>query len=246
MFNAAFSEGGPACTIKTVETLTDIRIDHYVVIDFTGFKDMVNALGGVKVCVPYDVQRPAVAPGPRGRHAHRQGPAGAGLRPHPARPRQRQRPLPDRPAAGVPRLDGHQGQGARACCCARTGCYNFLAAATNSMTTDPVSAASRRWPAWPRTCAASGHQGRHVRHGAERAVRRGPQPGAAGSSRRTRCGRSLRFDRPLPGKEPKPRRRRREPDRADRRWSRPPENIAVAGAQRLRRRRCGRAGSPRS
>jgi LCP family protein required for cell wall assembly len=58
MFNSAFSEGGPACTIKTVESLTDIRIDHYVVVDFTGFKDMVDALGGVKVCVPYDVHDP--------------------------------------------------------------------------------------------------------------------------------------------------------------------------------------------
>jgi LCP family protein required for cell wall assembly len=58
MFNVSFAEGGPACTIKTVETLTRIRIDHYVVIDFNGFRDMVNALGGVKVCVPYDVQDP--------------------------------------------------------------------------------------------------------------------------------------------------------------------------------------------
>jgi len=55
MFNSAFSEGGAACTIRTVESLTDIRIDHHVVIDFSGFKDMVNALNGVPVCVPYDV-----------------------------------------------------------------------------------------------------------------------------------------------------------------------------------------------
>ena len=56
MFNSAFTEGGPACTVKTVESLTDIRIDNYVVIDFHGFKDMVNALGGVKVCIPHAVQ----------------------------------------------------------------------------------------------------------------------------------------------------------------------------------------------
>jgi LCP family protein required for cell wall assembly len=56
MFNEAFSIGGPACTIKTVESMTDVRIDQYVVLDFRGFKDMVNALGGVEVCVPYDVQ----------------------------------------------------------------------------------------------------------------------------------------------------------------------------------------------
>lgn len=56
MFNSAFSAGGPACTVKTVESITDILIDNYVVIDFSGFKDMVNALDGVEVCVPYDVK----------------------------------------------------------------------------------------------------------------------------------------------------------------------------------------------
>jgi len=54
-FNAAYSVGGPACTIKTIERLTDIRIDHFVVIDFAGFKEMVNAINGVKVCVPEEV-----------------------------------------------------------------------------------------------------------------------------------------------------------------------------------------------
>jgi LCP family protein required for cell wall assembly len=51
-FNAAYAVGGPACTMKTVETLTKVRIDHFVVVDFNGFKKMVDALGGVKVCVP--------------------------------------------------------------------------------------------------------------------------------------------------------------------------------------------------
>jgi LCP family protein required for cell wall assembly len=54
-FNAAYAVGGPACTIKTVEKLTDVRIDHFVVIDFAGFKDMVNAINGVTVCVPEEV-----------------------------------------------------------------------------------------------------------------------------------------------------------------------------------------------
>ncbi len=58
MFNASFSDGGAACTIKTVESLTKIFIDHYVVIDFNGFKDMVNALGGVRVCLPQAVNDP--------------------------------------------------------------------------------------------------------------------------------------------------------------------------------------------
>ncbi|QNN51557.1 LCP family protein [Nocardioides mesophilus] len=55
MFNAAYAVGGPACTIKTVESITDIRINHFVVVDFNGFKTMVDALGGVPVCIPQEV-----------------------------------------------------------------------------------------------------------------------------------------------------------------------------------------------
>jgi LCP family protein required for cell wall assembly len=54
-FNAAYAIGGPACTVKTVEALTNIRIDHFVVVDFVGFKSMVNAINGVTVCVPEEV-----------------------------------------------------------------------------------------------------------------------------------------------------------------------------------------------
>ncbi|HET8603559.1 MAG TPA: LCP family protein, partial [Marmoricola sp.] len=54
-FNAAYAIGGPACTIKTVEHLTGIRIDHYVVVDFSGFRAMVDAIHGVTVCVPHAV-----------------------------------------------------------------------------------------------------------------------------------------------------------------------------------------------
>lgn len=52
MWNAAFSVGGPACTIEQVEQLTGIRIDHFVVVNFEGFKSMVDAIGGVEVCIP--------------------------------------------------------------------------------------------------------------------------------------------------------------------------------------------------
>lgn len=58
MWNEAFSVGGPACTIQQFEQLTDIRIDNYVVIDFQGFKDMVNALDGVEVCIPEEIYDP--------------------------------------------------------------------------------------------------------------------------------------------------------------------------------------------
>ncbi|MBZ6142021.1 LCP family protein [Streptomyces olivaceus] len=50
-FNSAFSVGGSACSIRTVEKLTGIRIDHHVVVDFQGFKEMVDALDGVEVCL---------------------------------------------------------------------------------------------------------------------------------------------------------------------------------------------------
>jgi LCP family protein required for cell wall assembly len=51
-FNWAFQQGGAACTIRTVENMTGVRIDHHLIVDFTGFKQMVNAVGGVEVCLP--------------------------------------------------------------------------------------------------------------------------------------------------------------------------------------------------
>ncbi|WP_406169875.1 LCP family protein [Streptomyces sp. NBC_00996] len=51
MFNSAFETGGSACTIRTVEKLTNIRVDHHMVVDFHGFKDMVDAVDGVEVCL---------------------------------------------------------------------------------------------------------------------------------------------------------------------------------------------------
>ena len=52
MFNSAYATGGAACTVAAVESTTGISIDHYVVIDFSGFAQMVDALGGIEVCVP--------------------------------------------------------------------------------------------------------------------------------------------------------------------------------------------------
>ncbi|MFC8233289.1 LCP family protein [Streptomyces sp. NPDC057284] len=56
--NEAFSLGGTggevadaaACTIKTIEANTGLRIDNFMSVDFQGFKGMVNALGGIEVC----------------------------------------------------------------------------------------------------------------------------------------------------------------------------------------------------
>jgi LCP family protein required for cell wall assembly len=60
MWNEAFSVGGPACTVHQVEKLTGVRIDHFIVVDFQGFRGMVDAIGGVQVCIPEPgIQDPA-------------------------------------------------------------------------------------------------------------------------------------------------------------------------------------------
>ncbi|GAA4200490.1 LCP family protein [Microbispora amethystogenes] len=55
MINESFNSGGIGCTWRTIERLTQIHIDHFVKVDFTGFKAMVNALDGVPVCLPQAV-----------------------------------------------------------------------------------------------------------------------------------------------------------------------------------------------
>ncbi|WP_246113640.1 LCP family protein [Streptomyces montanus] len=49
--NAAFSFGGPELLIRTIEHNTGLRIDHYAEIGFAGFVNIVNAVGGVDMCV---------------------------------------------------------------------------------------------------------------------------------------------------------------------------------------------------
>ena len=49
--NSAFSTGGPAVTVQTVEQATGLTIDHYVEVNFAGFLSMVDAVGGVEVCL---------------------------------------------------------------------------------------------------------------------------------------------------------------------------------------------------
>src|SRR3984957_19481459 len=49
---------GAACTIKTIEQDTGIYINHFMVMDFTGFKNMVAALGGVEECSPVALDAP--------------------------------------------------------------------------------------------------------------------------------------------------------------------------------------------
>lgn len=51
--NAAFALGGAALEIKTVEKFLGIQIDHVAIVDFTGFEDLIDAVGGVTVDVPH-------------------------------------------------------------------------------------------------------------------------------------------------------------------------------------------------
>jgi LCP family protein required for cell wall assembly len=50
--NAAYAFGGAKLQIQTVERFLGIKVDHVVIIDFTGFQDFIDAIGGVKVDVP--------------------------------------------------------------------------------------------------------------------------------------------------------------------------------------------------
>src|SRR3712207_5857663 len=49
--NAAYAYGGPTLLIQTIEQLTDVRIDHYVAIDFQGLIQVTDDLGGVDFVV---------------------------------------------------------------------------------------------------------------------------------------------------------------------------------------------------
>ena len=56
MFNSAFEVGGAACAVKTAESVTGLRMNHFVEIDFAGFAGFVDAIGGVTVttAIPID------------------------------------------------------------------------------------------------------------------------------------------------------------------------------------------------
>lgn len=58
-WNEAFGVGGPACTMQQFEQLTGVRLDHYVKVDFNGFRDMVDAIDGVEVCLPEPIEDPS-------------------------------------------------------------------------------------------------------------------------------------------------------------------------------------------
>jgi len=53
--NAAFAFGGPPLLIRTVNRLTDLKVNHVVIVDFTGFKDLIDDLGGITIVNPSKV-----------------------------------------------------------------------------------------------------------------------------------------------------------------------------------------------
>ena len=56
--NAAFSFGGAPLLIQTIESETNLKIDHYIEVSFAGFAGIVNALGGIEVCTKVDIDDP--------------------------------------------------------------------------------------------------------------------------------------------------------------------------------------------
>ncbi|MFJ6572938.1 LCP family protein [Streptomyces sp. NPDC091292] len=58
MFNTAYEVGGPACAVKTVEEMSGIRMDHYIEVDFTGFKKLIDTLGGVDITTSQAINDP--------------------------------------------------------------------------------------------------------------------------------------------------------------------------------------------
>ncbi|TQL70458.1 LytR family transcriptional attenuator [Nocardioides albertanoniae] len=65
-WNEAYSTAGPTCTIAQVESVADdmcgakcdVQVNHVVVVDFSSFKGMVDAIDGVDVCLPQEVDDP--------------------------------------------------------------------------------------------------------------------------------------------------------------------------------------------
>lgn len=64
LWNEAYAAGGPECTVEQTEKTFGVHVDDYIVVDFAGFKGMVDAIGGVNVCIPQPINDPTYT------HAH--------------------------------------------------------------------------------------------------------------------------------------------------------------------------------
>src|SRR5690606_4571183 len=54
--NSAYALGGSSLYVRTIENLTDIRMDHYASIGWLGFQDLTDALGGVRMDFPKETK----------------------------------------------------------------------------------------------------------------------------------------------------------------------------------------------
>jgi LCP family protein required for cell wall assembly len=58
IIDGAMNQGGPTCAVATVDQLTGIRVDHFVRFTFNSFRDMIDAVGGVQVCLKQPIDDP--------------------------------------------------------------------------------------------------------------------------------------------------------------------------------------------
>jgi LCP family protein required for cell wall assembly len=56
--NSSFNWGGAPLLIQTIEEMTDLKIDHYIEINFAGFARIVDSIGGVEVCTKKNINDP--------------------------------------------------------------------------------------------------------------------------------------------------------------------------------------------
>jgi len=56
--NSSFNWGGAPLLIQTIEEMTELKIDHYIEINFAGFARIVDSIGGVEVCTKKDINDP--------------------------------------------------------------------------------------------------------------------------------------------------------------------------------------------
>ncbi|MBM7806133.1 LCP family protein required for cell wall assembly [Geodermatophilus bullaregiensis] len=63
-FAASLLAGGPACTVRAVQQLTGLRVDHYLAVDLGRLPSMVDAIGGVSVCLPTTTEAVAASARP--------------------------------------------------------------------------------------------------------------------------------------------------------------------------------------
>ena len=189
MFNSAFSVGGEVCTVAMVEELTGIYIDHYISLDFNGFKDMVDAVDGVTVCIPeavddpeHDIYFDAGTQVLRGQQALNYV-------------RERSQLSANSDIGRMKRPTGSIASMINKVISANTltkpyRVYNFIEAATTSITPDP-ELASLRQAGHPGPAVPQHEPRRHrVHHRAVHVLRARPQPAGLG----TRGGRAVGAD----------------------------------------------------